>query len=174
VPRILLNRPENPSRKASRTVPVSLAWLGPPPLFEGEDTAAYDELLLARISGAIKPADIFEEVWVRDIVDLSWEVLRLRHLKASLMTATAYEGLHKILEPLLESYRERDQLVRGWAARDNTAIKRGSMGSASSSAPLQPMAEPQRIRGPNQSCVIASSFERYTTRVFSAGSSYAY
>jgi hypothetical protein len=28
--------------------------------------------------------------------------------------------------------------------------------------------------GPNQSCVIASSFERYTTRVFSAGSSYAY
>ena len=36
------------------------AWLGPPPLFEGEDTAAYDELL-ARISGAMKPADIFEE-----------------------------------------------------------------------------------------------------------------
>ena len=132
------------------------------------------EELLARISGAMKPADIFEEVWVRVIVDLSWEVLRLRRLKASLMTATAYEGLHKILEPLLESYRERDQLVRGWAARDNTAIKRGSMGSASSSAPLQPMAEPQRIRGPNQSCVIASSFERYTTRVFSAGSSYAY
>jgi len=98
------------------------AWLGPPPLFEGEDTAAYDELL-ARISGAMKPADIFEEVWVRDIVDLSWEVLRLRRLKASLMTATAYEGLHKILEPFLELYDERDQLVRGWAARHKTAIK---------------------------------------------------
>ena len=99
-----------------------LAWLGPPPLFEGEDTVAYDELL-ARISGAMKPADIFEEVWVRDIVDLSWEVLRLRRLKASLMTATAYEGLHKILEPFLELYDERDQLVRGWAARHKTAIK---------------------------------------------------
>jgi len=98
------------------------AWLGPPPLFEGEDTAAYDELL-ARISGAMKPADIFEEVWVRDIVDLGWEVLRLRRLKASLMTATAYEGLHKILEPFLELYDERDQLVRGWAARHKTAIK---------------------------------------------------
>jgi hypothetical protein len=48
-----------------------LAWLGPPPLFEGEDRAAYDGLL-ARISGAMNPADIFEEVWVRDIVDLSW------------------------------------------------------------------------------------------------------
>jgi hypothetical protein len=39
------------------------------------------------------------------------------------MTATAYEGLHKILEPFLELYDERDQLVRGWAARHKTAIK---------------------------------------------------
>ena len=65
-----------------------LAWLGPPPLFEGEDTAAYDERL-ARISGAVKPTDIFEEIWVGDIVDLVWEAVRLRRLKASLMTATA-------------------------------------------------------------------------------------
>ena len=82
----------------SSTTPASLpeqvgrlALFGPPPLREGEDTAAYDELL-ARISGAVKPADIFEEIWVRDIVDLVWEVLRLRWLKANLMTATAYRG----------------------------------------------------------------------------------
>jgi hypothetical protein len=59
-----------------------LAWLGPPPLFEGEDAGAYDELL-ARISGAVKPTDIFEENWVGDIVDLVWEAVRLRRLKAS-------------------------------------------------------------------------------------------
>ena len=46
-----------------------LALFGPPPLLEGEDTAAYDDLLV-RISGAVKPADIFEEIWIRDIVDL--------------------------------------------------------------------------------------------------------
>jgi hypothetical protein len=47
----------------SSTTPASLpervgrlALFGPPPLLEGEDTAAYDELL-ARISGAVKPAD---------------------------------------------------------------------------------------------------------------------
>ena len=62
-----------------------LAWLGPPPLFEGEDAAAYDELW-ARIAGAINPADIFEELWVRDIVDGDWKVFRLRRLQASLMT----------------------------------------------------------------------------------------
>jgi hypothetical protein len=46
-----------------------LALFGPAPLFEGEDTAAYDELLV-RISETVKPADIVEEIWVRDIVDL--------------------------------------------------------------------------------------------------------
>jgi len=44
----------NISKRARR-----LAWLGPPPLFKGEDAAAYDELS-ARIAGAVKPADIFE------------------------------------------------------------------------------------------------------------------
>ena len=58
-----------------------LASFGPPPLFEGEDAAAYDERL-ARIAGAMKPEDIFVELWARDIADLDWEVSRLRRLQA--------------------------------------------------------------------------------------------
>jgi hypothetical protein len=100
-----------------------LAWLGPPPLFEGEDAAAYDELS-ARIADAMNPADIFEELWARDIIDGDWEAFRLRRLQASLMTATAYEGLQKILEPLIESYPDQVDLARAWAARDKAAIKR--------------------------------------------------
>src|SRR6516164_101558 len=100
-----------------------LASFGPPPLFEGEDAAAYDERL-ARIAGAMKPEDIFVELWARDIADLDWEVSRLRRLQASLMTAAAYEGLQKILEPLLESYPDLLHLARAWAARDKAAIKR--------------------------------------------------
>ena len=46
-----------------------LTLLGPPPLIEGEDAAAYGELL-NRISAAVKPEDILEEIWVRDVVDL--------------------------------------------------------------------------------------------------------
>src|SRR5258707_11619318 len=37
---------------------------GPAPLIEGEDAAAYDEFLV-RISCAVRPVDIFEEIWVR-------------------------------------------------------------------------------------------------------------
>jgi hypothetical protein len=100
-----------------------LAWLGPPPLFEGEDAAAYDELS-ARIAEAMKPEDIFVELWARDIANLDWGVSRLRRLQASLMTATAYEGLQKVLEPLVEPYRDQVHLARAWAARDKAAIKR--------------------------------------------------
>src|SRR5947207_9983256 len=48
------------------TEPARLSCFGPAPLFDGEDSAGYDELL-ARVSGAIKPADIIEEIWIRDI-----------------------------------------------------------------------------------------------------------
>jgi hypothetical protein len=113
----------------SSTTPASLPervgrleLFGPPPLLEGEETAAYDELLV-RISGAVNPADIFEEIWVRDLVDLVWEALRLRRLKASLMTATAYRGLEQILKPLV-GFLEEEGLAKAWAARDQSAIKR--------------------------------------------------
>jgi hypothetical protein len=112
----------------SSTTPASLpeksgrlALFGPAPLIEGEDAAAYDEFL-ARISGAVKPADILEELWVRDIVDLVWEALRLRRLKANLMTAAAYKGLERILNPLL-NWTARDNLVKGWVAREPSAVK---------------------------------------------------
>ena len=62
----------------------------------GQDLAAYDELL-ARVSGAVKPSDVLEEIWVRDVVDLVWEALRLRRLKADLIAANAHEGLEQIL-----------------------------------------------------------------------------
>jgi hypothetical protein len=61
-----------------------LVLFGPPPLFEGEDPKTYDRLL-AEISTAVTPGDIFEEIWVRDVLDLTVEVLRLRRLKAQLI-----------------------------------------------------------------------------------------
>src|SRR6202051_1953162 len=70
-----------PREQALPPVPFGTA-----PLIEGEDAGAYDELLL-RISAAVRPGNIFEEIWVRDIVDLVWEAFRLRRLEACMMTA---------------------------------------------------------------------------------------
>ena len=81
-----------PALPRASVAPTSLALFGPPPLLEGENAAAYDELL-ARVSGAMNPTDIFEEIWVRDVVDLAWETFRLRRLKSSLLAANAPKGL---------------------------------------------------------------------------------
>jgi hypothetical protein len=100
------------------------ALFGPPPLIEGEDSAAYDEIL-AKVSAALKPADILEDIWVRDIVDLIWEALRLRRLKASLMQAAASDGLKRVLERLdYLDFQGRSKLSADWVRRKPSAIKR--------------------------------------------------
>jgi len=100
-----------------------LAWLGPPPLFKGEDAAVYHELS-DRIVDALKPEDKLEDIWLRDFVDCEWDVLRYRRKKSSFMTSTAYEGLQKVLEPLLRYYPDQVDLAEAWAAGDKGAIKR--------------------------------------------------
>jgi hypothetical protein len=69
-------------------------------------------------SGAVKPTDIFEEIWVHDIVDLVWEAFRLRRLKANLMTATAHKGLEEALKPFVRNYLTRQELAQAWAAQE--------------------------------------------------------
>ena len=98
-----------------------LDFYGLPPLLEGEDAAAYNELLM-RISGAVKPTDVLEEIWVHDVVNLSWEVLRWHRLKANLITSTTYKGVEAILK-LLIGANDADVLAKAWARRDADAVK---------------------------------------------------
>jgi hypothetical protein len=93
---------------------------GPAPLIEGEDAAAYDEFLM-RITCAVRPVDIFEEIWVRDIVDLVWEALRLRRFKASQVTAGARSAMAQLLAPRL-GWPQAEGLARSWAAREPGAL----------------------------------------------------
>jgi hypothetical protein len=95
------------------------ALFGAPPLIDGEDAAAY-EGLLERVADAVAPADVLEEMWVRDVVDLAWEALRLRRLKATLLTAAAHQGVDAVLTPLI-GYRSI-ALSNRWAAREHDAV----------------------------------------------------
>src|SRR5262249_8258501 len=110
-------------RVASLVKQSSTKWnfFGPPPLLDGEDPAAYDDLL-ARVSGAVKPADIIEEIWVRDVVDLTWEVQRLRQLKAKLLNVNAHKGLQNILERMTGFFSAED-LSKGWLKGNSDKIK---------------------------------------------------
>ena len=92
---------------------------GPPPLVEGEDPAAYDALS-AHIRNAVEPRDVLEEIWVRDIVDIFWETLRLRRLKAKLLQSSAMSGVMRILSSLFEPDRARE-MARRWASGKSDA-----------------------------------------------------
>jgi hypothetical protein len=59
---------------------------GPPPILEGEDARAYYEIL-DRVLGSVGPTDFVEEIWVHDLVDVTWSMFRLRRLQATLWTA---------------------------------------------------------------------------------------
>jgi len=99
--------------------PERLDCFGPAPLFEGEDSAGYDDLL-ARVSGAIKPADIIEEIWIRDIVGLTWEALRLRRARAALLAANSHVGVRRVLRPLCGT--KAYDLSEQWAWREENAV----------------------------------------------------
>lgn len=82
-----------------------LAISGPIPLLAGESAAAYDDLL-ARVSGNLKPSDIFEEIWVREIADLIWESLRWRRHLAGFLATAIPKVLERILKPLAQNQPE--------------------------------------------------------------------
>jgi hypothetical protein len=113
-PGAALASPPAPTRTPCR------ALLGPRPLIDGEDGTNYD-VILERISADVVPADFVEEIWVRNVVDLVWESVRLRHLKSQLLHAAAHEGLARVLTPLLD-WTSASQLSRTWASGDEEAV----------------------------------------------------
>jgi hypothetical protein len=102
-------------------LPPGLAGLGRPQVIPGEDAAGY-EALLARISATVRPRDVIEEGFARDVADLQWDILRNRRLKAALMRACAGEGLHRLLHSL-DVPGNTVTLSQRWAARELAAAE---------------------------------------------------
>jgi hypothetical protein len=59
-------------------------------LIPGEAAQDYEQLLHAVIN-VMKPVDFLETMWTRDVVDLQWEIIRFRRIKADVITYF-YEG----------------------------------------------------------------------------------
>ena len=64
-------------------VPVEIRdVLGEPPLLATEDSNQYDALL-AVLARDVRPSDFIEWLWVKDIADLTWDIILYRCIKAS-------------------------------------------------------------------------------------------
>jgi hypothetical protein len=74
-----------PREQSAVPLPPALATLiDTLPLALGDDADGYGALLNG-ITEAIRPRDIFEVFWVKDIADHTWEILRYRKLEAKLL-----------------------------------------------------------------------------------------
>jgi hypothetical protein len=64
-------------------------------LLKGEDSNQY-QALFTELVRTVKPTDITEWLQVRDIVDLTWNILRYRRMKARWIESIAFGSLHLI------------------------------------------------------------------------------
>jgi hypothetical protein len=98
------------------------AILGKRPILPNENAEAYDKLTY-QFRSAIGPQDFIEEILVRDAIDLTWEIQRLKNFKKQLLHAEREGSLKTLLEKLL-GYRGYDeQLYKKWQNGDKAAVK---------------------------------------------------
>jgi hypothetical protein len=112
-----VNQPALVSAAINRVVDIA-----PAPLLPGEKQADYAEVAV-RIVRAAKPRDAIEEFLVRDVVDLTWEILRLRRMKSGILKSSTGRGLRRILDEIGHPWDERDELSEAFAAGDVQARK---------------------------------------------------
>jgi hypothetical protein len=92
----------------------------PAPLLPGEAEADYTDVA-ARIVAVAQPRDAIEEFLTRDAVDLTWDILRLRRMKAGLLRAAAGKGVRGILATIADIdthdlARKADHFAKEWAS----------------------------------------------------------
>lgn len=92
-------------------------FFGPPPLIPGEDPRGYDALL-KQLTNAVRPKDVFEKIWVRDLADLTLETYRLRRLRDAVFQTYAHNRVSEIL-----GNSGADELPRNWARGDPKALE---------------------------------------------------
>ena len=100
--------------------------IAPTPLLRGEEKADYAEVAM-RLVNAAKPRDAIEEFLIRDALDLTWEILRLRRAKTGILKASMNTGVEGVLEAVScdprRVYRPAQELSSRWMAGDKSARK---------------------------------------------------
>ncbi len=99
--RIRINAKGNSRSKCARVASAPLALFAEPPLLPSEDADAYEEFV-ARVRAEVNPADTIDEMFIADVVNLEWEVLRWRRWKNGLIRARLLESLKDFLSKNLE------------------------------------------------------------------------
>jgi nitrate reductase alpha subunit len=115
----------SPAKATIRTSPGKmLVFCGPPPLIAGENAEHYDRLLDA-VADVVKPVDILEWFWVREVVDLHWEIDRNRRIKANVINGARQGAILDLLPPSDDPCVSEGNMIRAerFARRDEETVK---------------------------------------------------
>ena len=100
--------------------------IAPAPVLPGENGFHYAKMA-ERIVEEAQPADAIEEFLIRDVVDLTWEVLRMRRLKVGVLGASMGNGVRMVLDEIghgpPDDLGYNRELGERWAAGDKVARK---------------------------------------------------
>jgi hypothetical protein len=108
--------------KTPVSVPNLDAILGKPPVLPNEDAEAYEKLN-DQFRRAVNPQDVIEEILLRDVVDITWEIQRLKDYKMQLLQAKREYSLQIILENFSDRNGYYKELYGAWKNGDKKAIK---------------------------------------------------
>jgi len=87
-----------------------------------EDAEAYEKLN-DQFRRAVSPQDVIEEILLRDVVDVTWEIQRLKDYKMQLLQAKREYSLRIILENFSDRNGYNKELYGEWKNGDKKAIK---------------------------------------------------
>lgn len=70
------------------------------PLLPNEDKEEYEELLRSIVQ-QIRPSDVIEAIWVKDIIDFVWEAKRIRRWKTQILIQGQMQAIKDLIGPAL-------------------------------------------------------------------------
>ena len=96
--------------------------LGARPILPTESAKAYG-VLTQKIRAAVCPRDIIEEILVRDAIDLTWEIQRLKNFKSQLILFEKVENIKFALDKIFGQYGYDPKLCEEFSKNNPLAIK---------------------------------------------------
>jgi hypothetical protein len=107
----------------STQIPTSIDQIwGTPDLLGGEHDAAYKALWID-IANDIEPSNVIEWLWINDILELSWEIRRLRGFKRELITRNFGGCTGTYFDLGLVQYKKLNELESSAEARRNAVFR---------------------------------------------------
>ncbi|WP_162560702.1 hypothetical protein [Methylobacterium durans] len=72
------------------------------PLLPDEDVGQYDAILNCIVQ-QVKPSDVVETLWVKNIIDLIWESKRLQLWRSRILAQARLEAAEELMRPVLDA-----------------------------------------------------------------------